>query len=182
MCPAGYPKEHTLAYTLGTSETNPFHFCHGFQVSIQNWTPSPHTWGPASIRCLDLHLSPPPLSWSKKSRSPWQESNKSSHSHKQVCVWNNKSMTWLGSRQRTVLNRRGQGNSATKRCPMVTEHHLLHPLIPIPHPCPVTIFFPPFYCEIYDHNNPVMSNDRLPTPPSNLSKATTRSCTGKTHG
>jgi hypothetical protein len=32
MCPAGYPENTRLACTLGTSETDPFHSCHGFQV------------------------------------------------------------------------------------------------------------------------------------------------------
>jgi hypothetical protein len=103
--PSWVPKNTHLACTLGTSETNPFYSCHGFQVPIQTWTPSSRTWGPTSMRCLGLHLSPPPISWPKKSRSPWQESNKPSRSHKQVCAWDNKFVTWPGSMQRTVLNR-----------------------------------------------------------------------------
>jgi hypothetical protein len=92
----GTPKNTRLACTPGTNETNPFHSCHGFQVPIQTWTPSPHTWGPTLMRCLDLHLSPPPISRSEKSRSLWQESNKPSRSYKQVCARDNKSVTWQG--------------------------------------------------------------------------------------
>jgi hypothetical protein len=66
---------------------------------------APNTAGPVSVWRLDLHLFSTPNSQSRKSRNPWQESNKSSRSHKQVCVRNNKSVTWLGSMQRTVLNR-----------------------------------------------------------------------------
>jgi hypothetical protein len=137
----GTPKNTRLAHTLGTSETNLFHSCHGFQVPVQTWTPSSHTWGPTSKWCLDLHLSPPPISRSEKSQSPWQESNKHSRSHKQVYARDNKSVTWPGSMQRTVLNRHGQGNSATKLCPVAAGHNLLHPPIPISYPCPVTISF-----------------------------------------
>jgi hypothetical protein len=153
MCPAGYTENTRLVCTPGIDETNPFHSYQGFQVPIQTWTPSPHTWGPASMWCLDLHLSLPPISRSGKSRSPWQESNKSFRSHKQVCARDNKSLTWPGSMQRTVLNRHRQENSTTKLCPVVVGHNLLHPPIPIPYPCPVTISFSPFYFEIYDNNN-----------------------------
>jgi hypothetical protein len=62
-----------------------------------------------------------------------------------------KSMTWPGSMQRTVLNWHGQGNSATQLCPMTTGHNLLHPSIPILHPCPVAISFPSFY-QCYNNN------------------------------
>ena len=64
---------------------------------IQTWTPSPHTWDPVSIWCLDLHFFPPPISRSRKSRNPRQECNKPSRSHKQVCAQDNKSVTWLPS-------------------------------------------------------------------------------------
>jgi hypothetical protein len=125
----------------------------GFQVPIQTWTLSSHTWGPASKWCLDLHLSLSPISRSGKSRSPWQESNKSFRYHKQVCAQDNKSVTWPGSMQRTVLNRHGQENSATKLCPVAAEHNLLHPPVPIPYPCPVTISFPSFHHECNNNNN-----------------------------
>jgi hypothetical protein len=156
MCPVGYPKNTCLTYTPSTNETNPFHSCHGFQVPVQTWTPSPRTWGPTSIWCLDLHLSPPPISQSGKSWSPWQESNKSFRSHKQVCAQDNKSVTWPGSMQRTVLNWHGQGNSATQLCPVAAGHNLLHPPIPIPARSPfpfhhfievITIILIIIYCE-----------------------------------
>jgi hypothetical protein len=148
MCPAGYPKNTRLACTPGTSETNPFHSCHGFQVPVQTWTLSPHAWGPASMRCLDLHLSPPPISRSRKSQSPWQESNKPSRSHKHVCARDNKSVTWLGSMQWTVLNWRGQGKQCNQAMPCgcgtppVTPTNT-HTISLLDHH-----FFSPFYCEM----------------------------------
>jgi hypothetical protein len=117
MCPARYPENTRLAFTPSTSKTNPFHSCQEFQVPVQTWTPSPHTRGPTSMWCLDLHLSPRPISRSKKSQSPWQESNKPFRSYKQVCARDNKSMTWPGSMQRTILNQHGQGRQCNQAMP-----------------------------------------------------------------
>ena len=50
-----------------------------------------------SVWCLDLHLFPPLINWSRKSRNPQQEHNVPSRSHKHVCAQDNKSMTCLPS-------------------------------------------------------------------------------------
>ena len=49
--------------------------------------------------------SPPPISRSRKSQNPWQESEKASFSHKQVCAQDNKFVTWLSSTAMDSLNR-----------------------------------------------------------------------------
>ena len=85
------------ACTLSTNGTNSSHSCQGVQVPVQTWTPSPNTWDPVSVWCLNLHLIPTPKSQSGKSQNPWQESNKSFCSHKQVCAQDNKSVIWLPS-------------------------------------------------------------------------------------
>jgi hypothetical protein len=95
--PTRYPKNTRLACISGTNKTNPFYFCLGVQGPVQTWTLNLHTWDPISVRCLNLHLSPPPISRSGKSRNLWQESNEPSRSHKQVCARDNKSVTWLPS-------------------------------------------------------------------------------------
>jgi hypothetical protein len=97
MYPSWVPQNTRLACTPGTNKTNSFHSCREVQVPVQTWTPNPHTWDLVSMRCLDLHLSLPPISRSGKSRNTRQESNESSHSHKQVCARDNKSVTWLPS-------------------------------------------------------------------------------------
>jgi hypothetical protein len=75
--------------------------------------------------------------------------------HPLVYARDNKTVTWPGSMQQTILNWHGQENSATQSCPVAAGHNLLHPPIPIPHPCPVAIFFPSFYPECNNNN---MSN------------------------
>jgi hypothetical protein len=82
-----------LACTLGTNKTNPFHSCQGVQVPVQTGTPSPQLCRPGlRVVRLDLHLIIHHNSRSGKSRKPQQESNKPSHSHKQVCARDNKSV------------------------------------------------------------------------------------------
>jgi hypothetical protein len=94
-------------------------------VPLLSRVPSPHPnldsklphLRPASKWCLDLHLSPPPISRSRKSWSPWQESNKPFRSQKQARARDNKSMTWPGSMQQTVLNRHRQEKQCNQAKP-----------------------------------------------------------------
>jgi hypothetical protein len=55
MYPSWVPWNTRPACTLGTSKTNPLPSYHGVQAPVQTWTPSPHSWVPNSVRCLDLH-------------------------------------------------------------------------------------------------------------------------------
>ena len=55
MYPSWVSQNTCPIYTSGTNKTNLSHSYQGVQVLIQTWTPSPHTWVPDSIRCLDLH-------------------------------------------------------------------------------------------------------------------------------
>jgi hypothetical protein len=128
MCPAGCAENTGLAYTPGTSKTNPFHSYQRVQVPVQAWTLTPQHCRPG----LSMVLRPPqpsiynhPKNRSKKSRNPWQERNKSSRSHKQVYTRNNKSMTWPGSMQRTVLNwhRRNKCNQSPALLPNQVQAH-----------------------------------------------------------
>ena len=119
MYPSWVPRNTCPACAQGTSKTNPFHSCHGVQVPIQTWTPSPHTWDPILVWCLDLHLSPPPISRSGKSRNPRQEHNEPSHSHKQVCAQDNKvcDRTIIHSNGRSLIDT-NRDNSVTKLNPI----------------------------------------------------------------
>jgi hypothetical protein len=68
-------------------------------------------------RCSNLHLSPPPINWSRKSQNPRPESNEPFCSHKQVCAQDNKSVTWLpftamGGPQSTRIGKTVQPSSA----------------------------------------------------------------------
>jgi hypothetical protein len=152
MCLGGYPKKHASRLHPMYKRDQPVPLLSQVPGPRLNLDSKPPHLGPASMRCLDLHLSPPPINRSGKSQSPWQDSNKPFRSHKQVCARDNKFMTWPGSMQWTVLNQHGQGNSATQLCPVAAEHNLSHPPIPIPYPYPVTISFPSFYHE-FNHNN-----------------------------
>jgi hypothetical protein len=101
------PKNTRLACTPGTSKTNPFYSCQGVQVPVQARTLSPQHCRPD----LSMVLRPPQphiynhlKSQSGKSHNTWQERKKSSCPHKQVYARDNKSITWPGSMQQTVLN------------------------------------------------------------------------------
>ena len=95
--PAGYSKTHdSLVPQTQTEPTHPT-VVKGSRSPSKLGLQASNTWDPVSVWCSDLHLIPTPKSWCGKSRNPWQESNKSSCSHKQVCAQDNKSMTWLPS-------------------------------------------------------------------------------------
>jgi hypothetical protein len=55
-----------------------------------------NTAGPGLVWCLDLHLKPTPNRRSGKSRNPWQESNRSFRSYKQVYARDKIYVTWPG--------------------------------------------------------------------------------------
>jgi hypothetical protein len=110
-----------------------FHSYQGVQVPIQAQTLSPQHCRPGLS--MVLRPSQPNIyittieSRPEKSRNLWQESNKSSHSHKQVYARENKSVTWPGSMQRTVLNwhRRNKCNKSPALLPNRVQ---VHPPIP----------------------------------------------------
>ena len=62
-----------------------------------NLDSKPPLLSPGLSAVLRPSPSPPPISQSRKSRTPWQESNDPSCVHTQVCVQYNKSVTWLES-------------------------------------------------------------------------------------
>jgi hypothetical protein len=104
MCLAGYPKKYISRLHSRHKQDQPILLLSRVLGPRLKLDSKPHTWGPTSKWCLDLHLSLPPINQSRKSRSPWKESNKPSRSHKQVCAQDNKSMTWLGFMQWTVVD------------------------------------------------------------------------------
>jgi hypothetical protein len=169
-----------LACTPDINKTNPFHSYRGVQVPIQTWTPSPHTWDPVPVRCLDLHLSLPPISRSRKSQNPRQESNKPSRSHKQVCARDNKSMTWLPSTATDGPQSTRTGKQCNQAKPRGGETQPVTPTSTHTNPYPVTIFLPLTYHES-NNIHLLVSNGRLLMLPMNLSIAATRSYTSKTH-
>ena len=104
--------------TPGTNKTNPFHSYHGLQVPVQTWTLSPHSWDPVSVWCLDLHLSPPPISRFGKSRN--HDKNVTRHPApiskyvlRIISLWPDYHL-----QQRMVLNRHEQG----KQCNQAKPH------------------------------------------------------------
>jgi hypothetical protein len=118
MYPSWVPQNTRLACTPSTSKINPFHSCWGVQIPSKLGLQAPHTWDPVSVWCLDLHLSPPLISWSGKNRNPRQESNKSSRSYKQVCAQDNKSVTWLPS----TTTDSHQSTQTGKQCNQAKPH------------------------------------------------------------
>jgi hypothetical protein len=154
MCPAGYPEKHTPRLHHRHKRDQPVPLLSRFQVPVQTLTPSlPHlrpglkvvlrpqpiprlqSVGPERAGAHDKRVTSLPAPISKYVLgiiSLWLDQG----------PWNGWSLIDMG-----------RENSATKLCPVAMGHNLLHPPIPIPHPCPVTISFPAFQFEIYDYNN-----------------------------
>ena len=95
--PAGYPERHVSFVPQAQTRSTHSTLITGSRSPSKLGLQAPHTWDPVLVWCLDLHLSPPPISQSEKSQNPQQERNKPSRSHKQVCALDNKSVTWLPS-------------------------------------------------------------------------------------
>jgi hypothetical protein len=79
----------------------------------------------SSVRCLDLHLSPPPINRSKKSLP----APISKYVLGIINLWPD-----YHPQQQMVLNRHGQGKHATKLCPIAAGQNLLYPPIHISFP------------------------------------------------
>ena len=97
MWPAGYPKNTCPACTPGTSRTNPSLSYHGFQVPIQTWTLSPHSWVPDSVRCKDLHHLHLQSVGPERAKAHNKRATSLPCAHTQVCARDNRSVTGLAS-------------------------------------------------------------------------------------
>ena len=93
MCPAGCPENTRPACTLGTSRTNPSLSCPRCLGPRLNLDSKPPLLSLRLSVVLRPPPSPPPISRSRKSWNPRQESNEPSRSHKQVCAQDNKPVT-----------------------------------------------------------------------------------------